>query len=109
MGLHCEPLLASILYGYIKQGQSNSMTIPATNDGTSASGISPISGYILNHLWFIILFMFFSEINMNTSTYFVTTGSLSYVMKLLIIFDIKIYRNLPIFVTHETYDFSWTA
>jgi len=65
VGLHCEPLLASILYGYIKQGQSNSMTIPATNDGTSASGISPISGYILNHLWFIILFMFFSDINMN--------------------------------------------
>ena len=31
-GLHCEHLPTSILYGYIEQGQPNSMTIPAGND-----------------------------------------------------------------------------
>jgi hypothetical protein len=33
---------------------------------------------------------------MNTSTYFTVTGSLIYIMKLLVIFRIKIYQNLPI-------------
>ena len=41
---------------------------------------------------------------MNTSTYFVTTGSLSYVMKLLIIFGIKIYRKLLSYLTIEKPD-----
>ena len=50
MGLHGKPLSASISYDYIKQGQSNSMTIPTNNDATSVSSTSPISGYILNHL-----------------------------------------------------------
>ena len=36
---------------------------------------------------------------MNTSTYFVITGTLSHVMELLIIFGIKIYQNLLIFLT----------
>jgi len=96
VGLHCEPLPASILYGYIEQGQ-----LITTQLVPSRVHSKPSVVYYFIHV--------FSEINMNTSTYFVTTGSLSYVMKLLIIFDIKIYRNLPIFVTHETYDFSWTA
>ena len=43
--------------------------------------------------------MFFSEINMNTSAYFIFMRSLSYVMNLLIIFEIKIYRILPISLT----------
>ena len=36
---------------------------------------------------------------MNTSTYFVHTLSFFYVMKLLVIFGIKIYRKLPSFLT----------
>jgi hypothetical protein len=43
------------------------------------------------------LFMFISEINMNTSTYIAITRSLIYVMELLIIFKIKIYQELPFF------------
>jgi len=43
--------------------------------------------------------MFISEINMNTSTYFVFAKSLIYVMKLIIIFAIKIHQKLPIFLT----------
>ena len=44
MGLHGKPLSASISYDYIKQDQSNSMTIPTSNDATSVSSTSPISG-----------------------------------------------------------------
>ena len=39
--------------------------------------------------------MLISENNMNTSTYFVHTLSLFYVMKLLVIFGIKIYQKMP--------------
>ena len=75
------------------------MSIPAGNDATGASGTDPALGYILNLFWFNILFMFISENNMNMSTYFVHTLSLFYVMKLLVIFEIKIYRKLPSFLT----------
>ena len=74
------------------------------NDAPGASSTCSVLGYILNHICFIILFMFISEINMNTSTYFVITGSLSYVMKWLIIFGIKIYLNVPIFLTIQKPD-----
>ena len=47
----------------------------------------------------------FSEINMNTSTYFVITGSLSHVMELLIIFGIKIYQKLPSSLTIQKSNF----
>ena len=43
--------------------------------------------------------MFISDINMNTSTYFVITKSPIYVMKLIIIFGTKIYQKFPIFLT----------
>ena len=95
MGLHCEHLPASISFGYIKQGQSNRMSIPAGNGSPGASDTGPVLGYTLNIFWFNILFMLISENNMNTSTYFVHTLSLFYVMKLLVKFGIKIYRNLP--------------
>jgi hypothetical protein len=41
------------------------------------------------------LFMLISENNMNTCTYLVHTLSLIYIMKLIVIFEIKIYRKLP--------------
>ena len=75
------------------------MSIPAGNDATGASGTGPTLRYILNLFWFNILFMLISENNINTSTYFVHTLSLFYAMKLLVIFEIKIYQKLPSFLT----------
>ena len=69
------------------------------NGAPGASGTGPDLGYILNLFWFINLFIFIGENNMNTSTYFVHTLSLFYVMKLLVIFEIKIYQKLPSFLT----------
>ena len=75
------------------------------NDATGASGTDPALGYTLNQFWFIILFMFISENNMNKSTYFISTISLIYVMKLIIAFEIKIYRKLTIFLTTSSAEF----
>ena len=62
------------------------------NDASRATGTGTALEYTLNQLWFIILFMFISENNMNTSTFFVRTTSLIYTIKLIIIiFRIKIY------------------
>ena len=99
VGLHCESLTASTSFGYIRQGQSNRMSIPAGNGATGASGTGSALEYILNLFWFNILFILISENNMNMSTYFVHTLSLFYVMKLLVIFRIKIYGKLPSFLT----------
>jgi hypothetical protein len=82
-------------FGYFKQGQSNSMSIPAGNGATGALGTGPALGYLLKLLWFNSLFILISENNMNTCTYLVHTLSLIYIMKLLVIFGIKIYRKLP--------------
>ena len=71
------------------------MSIPAGNGAPGASGTGLALGYTLNIFWFNILFMLISENNMNTSTYFVHTLSLFYVMKLLVTFRIIIYRKLP--------------
>jgi hypothetical protein len=76
------------------------MSIPAGNGTTGAPGTGPALGYILNLFWFNYLFMLISENNMNTCTYLLNTLSLIYVMKLLVIFGIKIYRKLPRFLTH---------
>jgi len=95
VGLHCEPLPASTSFGYFRQGQSNRRSIPAGNGATGASGTGPALGYLLNLLWFNSLFMLISENNMNTCTYLVHTLSLIYIMKLILIFGIKIYRKLP--------------
>jgi hypothetical protein len=75
------------------------MSIPAGNGATGAPGTGPALGYILNLFWFNYLFMLISENNMNTCTYLLNTLSLIYVMKLLVIFGIKIYRKLPRFLT----------
>ena len=72
------------------------------NGAPGASGTGPVLRYTLNQFWFIISFMFISENNMNTSTYFVSTISLIYAMKLIVIFEIKIYRKLPSFLTDWT-------
>ena len=77
------------------------MSIPTGNGATGASGTGPALGYTLNLLWFNILFMLISENNLNTSTYFVHTLSLFYVMNLLVIFRIKIYRKLTISLTER--------
>ena len=77
------------------------MSIPAGNGATGASGTGPALGYTLNLFWFIYWFMLISENNINTSTYLLITLSL-YIMKLLVIFGIKIYRKLPIFLTGTT-------
>jgi len=47
--------------------------------------------------------MLISENNMNTSTYFVHTLSLFYVMKLLVILEIKIYQKLTSFLTQTPF------
>jgi hypothetical protein len=48
VGLHCEALPASISFGYFRQGQLNSISIPAGNGATGASGTGPALGYTLN-------------------------------------------------------------
>ena len=45
--------------------------------------------------------MFISENNMNMSTYFVSTISLIYAMKLIIIFRIKIYQKFTTYLTKQ--------
>ena len=80
------------------------MSIPAGNGATGAFDTSPALGYILNLFWFNILFILISENNMNTNTYFIHTLSLFYVMKLLVIFGIKIYRKLPRYLTIQKYE-----
>ena len=75
------------------------MSIPTGNGAIGVSGTDPALGYILNLFWFNILFILISENNINTSTYFIHTLSLFYAMKLLVIFEIKIYRKLPSYLT----------
>ena len=69
------------------------------NGATGAFGTGPALRYTLNLFWFNILFMLISENNMNTSTFFVHTLSLFYAMKLLVIFEIKIYQKLTSYLT----------
>jgi hypothetical protein len=80
------------------------MSIPAGNGATGAPGTRPALGYLLNLLWFNSLFMLISENNMNTCTYLIHT--LSLIMKLIVIFGIKIYRRLPIILTASTFPLS---
>jgi hypothetical protein len=77
---------------------------PAGDGAKVPPALVPPWGYTLNLLWFIFLFMLISENNMNTSTYHVFTKSLIYVMKILLIFGIKIYRNMPICLTIQKHD-----
>jgi hypothetical protein len=67
------------------------MSIPAGNGATGSPGTGPALGYLLNLFWFNSLFMFISKNNMDTCTCLIHTLSLIYIMKLLVIFRIKIY------------------
>ena len=58
VGLHCEHFPALTSFDYIKQGQSNSMSIPAGDGTTGASGTGPALEYTLKLKCFI-LFIFF--------------------------------------------------
>jgi hypothetical protein len=90
---------ASPLYDYTEQGPStSSMSIPGDNGAPVDSVNRPAFGYILNPLC-VVLFEFYLSINLNTCTCFVLTGSLIFVMNLLIISGIKMYRKLPSFLT----------
>jgi len=62
------------------------------NGAPDASSTGPALRCTLNQFWFIILFMFISENNMNTSIYFISTISLIYAMKLKITFEINILK-----------------
>jgi hypothetical protein len=59
-------------------------------------------GYLLNLFWFNSLFMLISKNNMNTCTCLIHTLPLIYIMKLLVIFGIKIYQKLPRILTVAT-------
>jgi hypothetical protein len=88
-------VIASTLNGYTKQGPSTiSMSNPRDNGAPVDSVNRPAFGYILN-LFCVILFEFYLRFNLNTCTCFVLTGSLIFVMNLLIISGIKMYRKLP--------------
>jgi hypothetical protein len=90
---------ASTLYGYTKQGPSTiSMSNPRDNGAPVDSVNRPAFGYILN-LFCVFLFKFYLKFNVNTCTCFTLTGSLIFVMNLLIISGIKMYRKLPNFLT----------
>jgi hypothetical protein len=93
---------ASPLYDYTEQGPStSSMSIPGDNGAPVDSVNRPAFGYILNPLC-VVLFEFYLRFNLNTCTCFVITGSLIFVMNLLIISGIKMYRKLPSFLTSST-------
>jgi hypothetical protein len=78
------------------------MSIPVGNGATGAPGTGPALGYLLNLLWFKSWFMLISKNNMNTCTYLIHTLSLIYIMKLLVIFGIKIYQKLPSCLTMDS-------
>jgi hypothetical protein len=80
------------------------MSIPAGNGATGAPGTGPALGYLLNLLWFNSWFMLISKNNMNTCIYLIHTLSLIYIMKLLVIFGIKINRKLPSCLTIQKPD-----
>jgi hypothetical protein len=74
------------------------MSIPGDNGAPVDSVNRPAFGYILNPLC-VVLFEFYLRFNLNTCKCFVLTGSLIFVMNLLIISGIKMYRKLPSFLT----------
>jgi hypothetical protein len=95
-------ITTSTLYGYTKQGPSTiSMSNPRDNGAPVDSVNRPAFGYILN-LFCVFLFKFYLKFNLNTCTCFDLTRSLIFVMNLLIISGIKMYRKLPNFLTNNT-------
>jgi hypothetical protein len=86
---------ASNLYDYTEQAPSTiSMSSPRDNGAPVDSVNHPAFGYILN-LFFVILFKFYLKFNLNTCTCFALTGSFIFVMNVLLISGIKMYRKLP--------------
>jgi len=75
------------------------MSIPAGSSAPGASSTGPALGYTLILFWFNILSIIISENKINTSTYFIHTLSLIYAIKLLVIFEIKIYQKLTSYLT----------
>ena len=80
-------------FGYIKQGQSNRMSIPASNDATGVSGTGSVLGYNLKLICFILSNLM---LILNTCTCLV---SLTIVMEILfnyiVNFGIKVYWKMP--------------
>jgi hypothetical protein len=74
------------------------MSSPRDNGAPVDSVNRPAFGYTLN-LFCAFLFEFYLRFNLNTSTCFALTGSLIFVMNMLIISGIKMYRKLPSFLT----------
>jgi hypothetical protein len=90
---------ASPLYDYTEQGPSTtSMSSPRDNGAPVDSVNHPTFGYKLN-LFCVFLFEFYLRLNLNTSICFALTGSLIFVMNVLIISGIKMYRKFPSFLT----------
>jgi hypothetical protein len=90
---------ASTQYDYTEQGPSTtSMSSPRDNGAPVDSVNRPAFGYTLN-LFCVFLFESYLRFNLNTSTCFAFTGSLIFVMNMLIISGIKMYRKLPSFLT----------
>jgi hypothetical protein len=86
---------ASTLYDYTEQGPSTiSMSSPRDNGAPVDSVNRPAFGYIQN-LFCVILFKFYLKFNLNTCTCFALMRSLIFVMNVLIISGIKMYRKLP--------------
>jgi hypothetical protein len=96
--LHCIDLV-----WLHRTAHTNTMS-SSGNGATGASGIGLALGYFLNIHWFTLMFMLFDGINMNTSTCFVIIRSLICILNLLVIFEIKIYRNLPKSLTIQKHD-----
>uniref|UniRef100_A0A0A8XX76 Uncharacterized protein n=1 Tax=Arundo donax TaxID=35708 RepID=A0A0A8XX76_ARUDO len=69
------------------------------NGATVASGTGPASGYTLNLLWFLILFMLSCKLNMNTYSVVTRSLMLCNIMFYIEYFRIKICHNLPKFPT----------
>jgi hypothetical protein len=89
-----HPGLLRGFWGAYPGPSTSSMSIPGDNGAPVDSVNRPAFGYTLNLLC-VILFEFYLRFHLNTCTYFVLTGSLIFVMNLLIISGIKMYRKLP--------------
>ena len=76
----------------------------AGNGASAATGNGPASGYTLNIVWFLVLFMFYNVLIMNTNTCLAITFSLFYMVNYLLNFGIKMCRILPTFLTIQKPD-----
>jgi hypothetical protein len=69
---------------------------------------SPSRLWVHTNLFCVILFKFYLKFNLNTCTCFALTGSLIFVMNVLLISGIKIYRSLTVlYVRHARHKMCW--